>query len=591
MSAAIVAAVVVAGGAAYAANKQAGAAKDAAKQGSKTNSTSTSSPYLSGQLQPGIDSILAGQAQQYANGPNYVGSGQPLYPGGPPTGSKSSSSAGGGGAVPAGYHRNAKGQVVPVKNGANAVAAPTATGSGGTNFNDPKSISAEVAKAGLNAGHDPATMASQNAVQNMLGGLGQNGGNVSGNGFENYNPINSYLANNLQGQMQGDDSNDLIHQFLGADGQVHDGGSAGGGGGAAGGGGGSNQWAGYSGSGATQGQNAYASGGGGGGGPQDSTAGGGLYNDTVKRLLAQGVDKADIQTMVDSQNADIAQQMQTAMWGTSAQAQGTGRFGGDTYKGLMNDQAHQAEQAMYSADASTRMQGLQAWQSFQDSLLGQVNNRDIATMNDATNRAGISASSAASAQASQNAYNLGMRGQNLNALGMLQQGGQFATSQLGGLGQELSSNQLAAINSSPGLAGVANAGLGQANNAAGNDVSQLNAQAAANAQIRSSQIGASVARSGQALQAQMFNANQGQDALNSYLNTLRGIGGMGGTQTSQGTNALPYSGSPTGAAVTAGIGGAITGYGLYNQYQANQASQGYNVAGTGYTGGQAGNIW
>lgn len=539
---------------AYSSNQQAKAAKDAAKAGAKgyTNQTTTQTPYGNEWFNDpnggDIKNLMNLQRGIIERGPTYIGGSGPAGGGGgaaaPAAGKK-------GGAVPAGYHVNKAGKTVPVKNAGSGTTAGAGAGggAGAINYRDPTSIGAAVAQAGLNAGKDPTTQAAQKGVQNILSGQGGAG---SGTGYQGFNPINDALAQHLQGKVGSDDTSALLHEFLGAGG----GGSSSGG------------WDPYAGGGGGgyYGPNASAIAAdrqmvSGGGGPADSTQGAGTFNDTVKRLLAQGVDEQSIQAIIDQQNADIAKSMQDANWGLDAQAQGTGRLGGDTWKGLMNDQAYQARKAMASSDAQTRLAGQKQWMDLQQGLLGQVNARDIASMNDATQRYGISASASAAGAGNAQAAELARRGQNLQALGMLMDNSQFNTGQLSGLGNALTQAQLGAIGEAPGLAGISLSGLNAANQAAGNDVA-----------LRQAQISASTARAGLNQQAQIYNANAAQQQVNDYLRTIMGIGSMGGTTHTEGTNVqpIPYAGSTSGATVAGALGGAAAGYGLYNQYQAGR---------------------
>lgn len=536
---------------AYGAHESAQAQKAAAKAGARgyTDQTTTQTPYGNEWLNDpnggDIQNLMNLQRGIIERGPTYIGGSGPAGGGGGPA-----SGATKGGAVPAGYHKNKAGQIVPVKNAGSGTTTGGAAGPPAINYRDPTSISAAVAQAGLNAGKDPTTQAAQKGVQNILSGQGGAG---SGTGYQGFNPINDALAQQLQGKVSADDSADLVRRFISGD--SGSGGSASGWDPYAGGGGG-----GY------YGPNASAIAAdkqmvSGGGGPADSTQGGGTFNDTVKRLLAQGVDEKSIQAIVDQQNADIEKSMQDANWGIDAQAQGTGRLGGDTWKGLINDQAYQARKAMASSDAQTRLAGQKQWMDLQQGLLGQVNARDIAAMNDATQRYGISTSASVAGAGNASAAANARRAQDLQALGMLMDNSQFNTGQLSGLGNALTQAQLGAIGEAPGLAGIGLSGLNAANQAAGNDVA-----------LRQAQISASTARAGLNQQAQIYNANAAQQQVNDYLRTIMGIGSMGGTTHTEGTNVqpIPYTGSVAGATAAGALGGAATGYGLYNQYQAGR---------------------
>ena len=267
-------------------------------------------------------------------------------------------------------------------------------------------------------------------------------------------------------------------------------------------------------------------------------------------------DDADLQTVIDAANADTNRGLQSNLWGLDASAQGTGRFGGDMWAGLGSQARSDAARQMSNTAASTRLGEMTDRRQLYQNLLGQVNQRDLGAMNDATQRYGIDASSASSAAGNAANSAAAQRSQNLQAILALQQGGQFNTNQLAGIGQQLSGDQLNAINQAQGLAGIGLSGLGAANAAAGN---QVGAQGVA-AQLRAAQMQANVARSGQQLQAQEFNAQQPQNMVGQYFDMLRGIGSMGGSSTTQGQNVVAGMGvNPYVAAAMGGYAGYTGG--------------------------------
>lgn len=535
---ATIAGLAVAAYGAYAGSQQAKAANKPKK--GYTDQTTTQTPfgneYFSDPNGGDINNLLTRQRALIEQGPAYVGG-------------KGSGAPGGGGgarpAPPAGQRYNAAGKLVTPKNGGGATGGGGgAAAPAGTNFNDPNSISAAVARAGLNAGNDPTTRAAQGGVQNILSGQG---GADSGTGYQGYNPINDQLAQRLQGEDYGAD--DMIRNFITGGGNGSQGGGydpyAPGGGGGGGGG-----YYGTSASSVAHDRQMVS-----GGGPPDTMASGGYFQEQVRHLMDQGVDNASIQAIIDAQTADITRGTQANLWGLDAQAQGTGRLGGDAWRGLANDQVRGAAGEIGRYSASTRLGARAQQQALQENLLGQVNSRDIAAMNDQTQRYGIDSASSSARAGSADSAALARRAQDLNAMGMLLQNNQFNTNQLSGLGTQLSNDQLTAIGQAPGLAGIANAGLGQANNAAGNQVA-----------LRSAQIQGGTARAALNQQAQMYNASAQQNQLNDYLRMITGIGSMGGTSHTEGTNVVAGAGyNPTAAAVTGGIGAGLAAYGAYQQ--------------------------
>lgn len=411
------------------------------------------------------------------------------------------------------------------------------------NYKDPVAVSAAVAEAGLAAGKDPTTQAAQQGVQNVLAGQGGAG---SGSGYQNYNPINDELATRLLGESS--DADELVRQFLG-------------GGGTVGGGGapaydpkdpyairpGAHQVISFG----NQNPSLGGTGTGQGGGVVPDASGTGLFGTKVRELLDSGGSDADLQTIIDAQNADINRGLSQSLWDLDAQAQGTGRFGGDMWAGLQNQARGDAVGQMGTFASKTRLGELADRRSLYQNLLGQVNARDIASMSDQTQRYGINASASAAGAGNAEANALARRGQDLSALGMLLDNQQFNTGQLSGLGDRLSTDQLSSIGMAPDLAGISLAGLGAANQAAGNQVS-----------LRGAQISGGVARAGQNLQAQMFNSGLQQQQLNDYLRTVMGLGSMGGSSHTEGSNVVPGLGvNPTGAAIQGGVGAGLAAWG------------------------------
>jgi hypothetical protein len=433
------------------------------------------------------------------------------------------------------------------RGGGGAAATPDTGGAPPINYRDPNSISGAVAQQGLAAGSDPTTRAAQGATQNILAGQGGAG---SGTGYQNYNPINDALAQNLLGSEY--DSEALLRQFLGGAGQV------GGGGG-------------YSSPSSVRG-NTYYGGGyatSGPGGPAPRGGSGSVVPDTVgesnayfatelRRLMDSKANDADTQGVIDAANADVLRNQQTALWDLDAAAQGTGRLGGDTWSALGSQARSDAARQMASNASGVRLSELQNRRALQEALLGQVNTRDMAAMQDATQRYGISESAAASSAGAGAGAAAAERAQNLQALLAIQQGQQFNRGQLAGLGGQLSSDQINGIQMAPGLAGINLSGLGQANNAAGNMIGLRSAQIQGG--VGRAQVGATIR--GQDLNASMFNSQLQQQQVNDYLRTVLGIGGLGGTSTTQGSNVVPGLGvNPTGAALQGGLGAGLAAYG------------------------------
>lgn len=568
---------------AYGAHEQAAAANK--PRTGYTDSTSTQTPYMAPNINPNLENginyqnlLLQRGAPQVDSHGNVTYAALPGQPGAQGTGpaysapapASGSKGGAGGGAKPQTWV-NAKGQTMTMGPGGKAVPAPDGTQASGTGgsaaptYTTPQSILSTVAQRGFDAGNTSTVGDARNAMHNILGGAGSaNGGtDTDQTGFEGSNPILNSLARTVGGNVQSDngEARSLLLGFLGQGGGT---GGASGGPGSSGGitPGSSSGGALYMPGNQYLSNPAVAAAAGGGGVP-DTMKGSSFFADQTKKMFDDPTNDADIQTMIDAMNADAQRGMYADKASIDAAAQGSGRLGGDTWKGMSNDAERTADTSMLNNAATVRVG--QRNQTMQERLaaLGLVNQRDLGLLDANTSRANASTAASASAAGAASAAGIATRGQNLEAINSLMSNEQFNQNQYGQLGNTLSSNQLASLGMVPGLEGIGLSGLNTALGAAGQDVSMRGQDMG----LREAQIGAGVQRQGLNQQLGMFNASQAQGSVNDYLNTMLRIGGMGGTSTTNGTNVQPGSGySPTGAALLGAAGGAAAGYGAYNQY-------------------------
>lgn len=599
---------------AYAANKQASAANKS-KSGA-TDQYTVQDPYMSQRLNPGLNAALDRQAQlfdmvpqigpggqvtyadpiggpsnvpgrqdlsgTYSRGPNSP----PIYEGDRPPGVQQNGgpaggdyrviadpSRGGGAkgkapAVPPGGSKRPDGRIMDA-NG-KTIYTPPAGGStskpgggGGGNgaqqvpggksmATTPQGMFRDIYQQGM-GGPSQTVQTGDRAMQNILGAAGGNppaGGEHTG--FEGYNPILNYQAN----QLMGEDSNhsDLLMNFLG--GQYNGGSGGGSGSGGSGGGGG----------GAHYNANAHlqyqpgggaGAGGAGAGNVPDSMRGSGWFQDRVNEMWGQGPDP-ELQTLIDAYAADAQKAGYKTQAGAQAAAAGAGRLGGGSYNASMRQVAEDTNRDIGTQSANIRVGDRAAQKAIQQNLLGQVNTRDISSMQDATQRYGIDSSASSAAAGSAAAAASANRGQDLNAiLGMMS----YDTDQrklLSGIGSELSSNRISTLGLIPGQENARYAGTDRALGAAGAYGSLEASNASTNAQR-------SIANASLAQQRGIFNAQQQQGSVDAYLRTLGQVGGMGGESHTWGTNVVPGAGISTGGATAAGaLGGALAGWGAYN---------------------------
>lgn len=573
---------------AYSSNQQAKAANKS--KSSWTDQQTTQDPWLSDRILPGINAVLDRQAQTFDMIPQIDSRGNVSYVD-PRTGKSSvptpwtdkrgyvqpttrGNPGAGGGGVSGGKNYLADGGVSAsppagmtakqakqwnaeqarlgaAKGGKKKGAANPATGGqANRTATTPEGMFRDLYAQGM-TGPSSTVQAGDRALQSILGGSAT--GQAEGTGFEGYNPILDFQAKQLMGEKA--TGSDLLTQFLGAENGRYGGGAAGGAGGGRG-----------SSSGYTRNANGVlvappsAS----AGGVPDTMRGSGWFQDHANELWGTEADP-ELQSLIDANAAD----MEKAYWRSRADADsaaaGAGRLGG----GSWNAQTNQARQDLFrdvgTYGSQLRMQDRGKRQDIRQNVLAQVNQRDLAAMNDATQREGIAAGERSAGAGAASAAESARRGQDLQAiLGLMS----YDTDQrrlLSGIGSELSGNRVSALGLIPGQEDARYAGIDRALGAAGAygqyDASKHNANVAANAQraIANQQAG---------MQAGMFNAQQQQASIDNYLRTLSMVGGMGGSSHTWGQNAVPGAGISTGGATAAGaLGGALAGWGAYNQYK------------------------
>lgn len=453
--------------------------------------------------------------------------------------------------------------------GAAPAGGPAAPAAPANPYTTPQAIFSATAQKGMEAGKDPTTAAAQAANQRMSEG-GAAAAATGGSGFEKYNPILDRLDHSTEGQDNAGGQR-ALSQFLAQAGYGPNGPGDGGGTGPVG----------------PNGQPLNISGGtftaGGGytsGGPvgiPDTAATPGTFSDYIKQLLAQKVDSKDIQGVVDASSDDAMAAYWKAARQQDAAAQGGGRFGGGSYHADLTAGQQALGKTIAGVSAGTRLTAADQLRQAQLTGAGQLNSRDIAAANDATQRYGIATSAATSGAATSAQQAATIRAQNLAAIQAMLGHNEYSTSLLQGLGAQSSKDQTDSIGAAPGLAGISLAGVNAAN-AAGEGLvnqNQVDAQKAvgmgqvsvgrANVNLGRDQLG--LARDQYQTGIDQYNAAAPSRALDDYMRTILAISGTGGSTTTTGTNVVPGLGlSPTGAAIQGGIGTGLAAYGAYNAY-------------------------
>lgn len=581
-------AVVGALAGAYGANRQAKAAN--AKKSAYTDSVTTQSPYMHGELAPGLEDIINMQRQMVARGaPQVDANGNVTYA--PLPGQQDAMDAAAQAVNPSKPNRaagkgpttwtNARGETMTLGAGGKAVrgtgTVPGVAKPAGPDLSTPQGIFGEVARRGLDAGNTRTVAGARNMMDNIWGAAGREGSAAEGEqtGFEGYNPVLNRLTGTLEGDVNDRAGRDLLLGFLGETGRGGAANSTGGGGGAsppqytadgtrvASGG---YHGAGYTtaGPGGVQAAPTYS-------GVPDTMATPSYFGDQTRRIMDEQANEQELQTLIDAMNSDVERGMFRDLAQLDAAASGAGRFGGSTWSALNRDAREEALQEMLKTGSQVRVGDRESRRQARLAALAGVNQRDLGLLGANVQREGIaagerasSAASGAGAAAAADQIALAKRGQDLSAIGALLENERFSLGQLGDVGGQLSSDRLGSLGMVPGLEGIGMQGLNTALGAGGG-LTDLRGQ---DIGLRQAQIAAGLQRQGLNQQLGMYNASQQQGMVNDYLNTLRGIGGMGGTSITKGVNVQPGAGvSPTGAAVQGAVGGALAGWGAYNQYR------------------------
>jgi hypothetical protein len=567
--AATTALVVSAAAAAYSAKKQADASNKAAKAANQSQEFSrTNLPYMNDALQGPIQEILARQAALFNNAappPAPTPSSGDMAnnnvtpkpkPAGPvpakPVANTPAPAAGGktfGGYTAAQLAANPS---LVSKLGANARQAYQQYGGPGgssaapaPNLNSANGILSEVAKQGLNAGKSPMIDDATNFTR----------GTLNSTNFTGRNDILSDLTDRLGGASF-DSPTDLLKGFLGGN---YDGGGASTKSGSSSGSGGSSG-GGYSGGGgySPPAGSAYGFAGGASGSAVPDATGYGTFGTEVRQIFENAkknpADDPNVQAMIESLKRESLQGHQRSVADLDARSEASGRFGGGAWADARSLANEQYDEGLQGQIASVYVGQRQSALDRAMAALGLVNNRDVASMSDATQREGIAASSAASSAGLSAQMDLARRGQDLDAINSLMKHQEFGISTLGSLGSQLSDDQFKALGSVSDLSGIGLNGLNIAGNAG-------NAMAGLQGSLASSNVQRSIANNALNFEKQKYQDYLPQQQINDYLRTIGLIGGMGGTQTGVNPGAnVPYV-NATAAALMGGAGGALTAYG------------------------------
>jgi hypothetical protein len=575
--AATTALVVSAAAAAYSAKKQADASNKAAKAANAPQEFSrTNLPYMNDALQGPIQAILQRQADLFNNSapppaaspssgnmptnvtpkpkpaapvPAKPAANPPAFSGGKTYGGYTSAQLAADPSLVMKLGVNAR--QAYLKSGGSSTPAPA---SGSTtpapNLNSANGVLSEVARQALGAGKSPMIDDATNFTR----------GTLNSTNFTGRNDILSDLTDRL-GNASFDDPTNMLKNFLGGSygaegsGPAKAGGSGGGGGGAS---------RGYSGGGgySMPGGGAYGfSGGAGGGSAVPDATGYGTFGTEIRGVLDAAkknpADDPNVQALIESLKRESLEGHQRSVADLDARSEASGRFGGGAWADARSLANEEYDEGLQGQIANVYVGQRQSALDRAMQALGLVNNRDIASMSDATQREGIAASSAASSAGLSAQMDLARRGQDLDAINSLLKHQEFGLSTLGSLGSQLSDDQFKALGAVGDISNIGLSGLNIAGNAG-------SAMAGLQGSLASSNAQRSIANSALNFEKQKYQDALPQQQIDNYLRTIGLIGGMGGTQFGVNPGANTPTVNSTAAALMGGVGGGLSAYGALN---------------------------
>lgn len=384
-----------------------------------------------------------------------------------------------------------------------------------------------------------------------------------GQGNDFTNSANDYIQNTLSGgqnnrwadQLFGDlndvnmdESNQYLRDFLG------------GSGGSGGRGGGGGLGSGYSGVGGTGGRKVKI---------QDSTMGKGAFADTAQWFLDRDArlnpaDDPTLKPYIDAMQQEALESYQGMSNDLDSELSGRGLWGGSRASGLKQMARDDAQENITNATAGVYQGSRDNAINKMMEMLGLGNQRDIAQGNiDAQmEAANMAASSSNSANAS-NRYNAD-QDRRLQAISMMMQGGQFGLGMKGDMANMLQGAQDNALNAGIGYGELGMSGYDRANNMGQLGLGALSQLGGNVSSYYNSQYGRQASERANQFARERYDNQLPWDNANQMIDLLRNMGSLSGEYDSPGYVQSPGpSGSSTPPwldALLAGGGAGIDQY-------------------------------
>lgn len=400
------------------------------------------------------------------------------------------------------------------------------------------------------AENNPDANSARNWINDMLGNAGMGS-----------NPWSADLYRDI-GDQTPLDSLDWLRQYIGGAGTSGPGGGANRGG--------ANVRYGY----APNSSGYHAQNGNGGGGQVPDTVGpsNSFFAQQIKALFDPArLDPANDPTMqptLDAMRRENSQDVLAQLQDLTAQMENQGAYGSGLYQAMTGRAREQGIESLDSAIAGLLHGAREGALGRQMQGLDQTNTRDLAAMQDMTNRYGIDAQANAAGAGAAAASADAAEGRRLQAMQMLLGSQMDMLGLRGNMANMTQSGQLGAMNGAQGLAGLGMQGLGMQGDIGGNILGSLLGYQNSQNQYDLGRRGIGVQRGQLDLANRQFQDQVSQGSLNDLLNIIMGIGGMGGTNNSPGQY-IPSGPDPFMAALMGGMGGYLNagGNGYLGQKQ------------------------
>lgn len=267
-----------------------------------------------------------------------------------------------------------------------------------------------------------------------------------------------------------------------------------------------------------------------------------------------------MQPTLQAMRRENGEDIMAAIQDLTAQAENQGAYGSGLYQAMTGRAREEGIESLDSAIAGLLHGAREGALGRQMQGLGETNTRDIAAMQDMTNRYGIDAQSAAAGAGNAAAAADAAEGRRLQALNMLLGGQMDILGLRGNMANMTQSGQLGAMNGAMGLGNMGMQGLGMQGDIANNVLGSLLGYNNQQLQYDLGRRGIGVQRGQLDLANRQFQDQVSQGSLNDLLNIIMGIGGMGGTNNQPGQY-IPSGPDPFTAALMGGFGGYLQGRG------------------------------